>query len=159
MTEATLPKLLPFAIESTWITSKWELLDKYLPTGSDQTSGDFNIGVGAALNALRQGKPKSFRKIVNELRRNVAKGLTAGVVASFQASHDSVMKLHVLAEMELVADARATSERGTTAVFETLDRRLEMLGGCISDKQYLLGVRRAVIELSYVPPIQFPLRC
>lgn len=69
------------------------------------------------------------------------------------------MKLHVLAEMELVADANVSSEKGTTAVFETLDRRLEMLGGCISDKQYLLGVRRAVIELSYVAPVRIPLRC
>lgn len=122
--------------------------------GSDQASGDFNIGVGAALNALRQEKPKSFKKAVNELRRNVAKGLTTSSVASFQASHDNVMKLHVLAEMDLVADTKFAADRGATGVFEVLDRRLDLLGGCISDKQYVLGVRRAVIELSYVAHFQ-----
>jgi serine/threonine-protein kinase ATR len=147
-TEATLPRLLPFAIESTWITSKWDLLEKYLAMQPDHAGGDFNIGVGSALNALKKGKSKLFKRTIGDLRRIVAKGLTSGSVISFQASHDSVMKLHVLAEIELLADTRTTEDADRMAVFGILDRRLEMLGGGISDKMYLLGVRRAAMELS-----------
>lgn len=109
-------------------------------------TGDFNIGIGSALSSIRAAD-QSLKKKVEHLRLNVAKGLTSNSVSSFQASHDSVVKLHVLAEMELLTEMNQYSPRTREAMFETLDRRLSLLGGCISDKQYILGIRHAVMDL------------
>ncbi|KAK2787809.1 serine/threonine-protein kinase M1 [Emmonsiellopsis sp. PD_33] len=149
--KSTLPKVIPIAVESSWLTSKWNRLDKYVGMASDQAIGDFNVGIGSALSALRHGKLKKFEDIVTKLRLNVAKGLTSDSVTSFQASHDSALKLHALAEVELLASPSPKSRDDRIAIFEMLDRRLDILGGCITDKQYLLGLRRATMELAPSP--------
>ncbi|EAS29766.2 UVSB PI-3 kinase [Coccidioides immitis RS] len=148
-TEATLPKMLPFAVEASWVTSKWDRLETYLAQRPKHGVGDFTIGVGSALAAIR-ARDQSFKNKINELRLNVAKGLTSNSVSSFQASHDSISKLHVLAEMELLTNMESESSPSRETLFDTLDRRLAILGGCISDKQYILGLRRAIMEL--LPP-------
>jgi len=140
--------MLPFAVEASWVTSKWDRLDKYLAMAPDQIPGVFNIGIGSALSALRYGKGKLFSDITSELRKNIAKGFTTNSVASLQACHESVLKLHILSEIELIADMSSAGYTNRANVLETLDRRLDILGGCISDKQYILGVRRAAMELS-----------
>ena len=97
---------------------------------------------------MRYGKGKLFSDITSELRKNIAKGFTTNSVASLQACHESVLKLHILSEIELIADMSSAGYTNRANVLETLDRRLDILGGCISDKQYILGVRRAAMELS-----------
>ncbi|WEW59433.1 serine/threonine-protein kinase M1 [Emydomyces testavorans] len=146
-TDATLPRMLPFAVEASWVTSKWDRLESYLTERFDNRAGDFNIGVGSVLLAIR-APDSSFMNKIDELRLNVAKGLSSNAVSSFQASHDSIVKLHALAEMELLANINVMSPHARETVFDTLERRLAMLGGCVSDKQYILGLRRAVMELS-----------
>ncbi|ODH48741.1 hypothetical protein GX48_05176 [Paracoccidioides brasiliensis] len=143
----TLPKVLPIATEACWLTSNWNRLDKYVEMASSQAIEDFNIGIGSALSALRHGNREEFKDVVTKLRLNIAKGFTANSVASFQASHDSVLKLHALNEVELLASPDPKNRDDRIALFETLDRRLDSLGGCITDKQYLLGLRRATMEL------------
>lgn len=114
----------------------------------DQVLGDFNIGIGSALRTMRHGKGKIFSDIVSELRRNIAKGFTTNSVASLQSCHESLLKLHILSEIELIADMSSAGYTNRASVLETLDRRLNILGGCVSDKQYILGIRRAAMELS-----------
>lgn len=115
---------------------------------SDQVTGDFNIGMGSALCALHQRRTGLFKKIVNDLRRNIAKGFTTNSIASLQASHDSILQLHVLTEVESIADVSSSGYGNRGSLMEALDRRLDILGGYLSDKQYLLGLRRATMELS-----------
>ncbi|OJD13407.1 hypothetical protein AJ78_06141 [Emergomyces pasteurianus Ep9510] len=148
LANSTLPKMLPIAIEASWLTGRWNKLDNYVGMASDQAIGDFNVAIGSALSALRHGKLGKFKDVIAKLRLNIAKGFTSNSVASFQASHDSVLKLHALMEIELLASHAPKTREDRIALFETLDRRLDILGGCIADKQYLLGLRRATMELA-----------
>ncbi|KAE8338953.1 hypothetical protein BDV24DRAFT_137247 [Aspergillus arachidicola] len=142
-------RFVPFAIEASWITGKWEKLRNYLQLYSQQGTGDFNIGVGLALDAIRQGSYNRFGDIICGLRLSVAKSLNANSVASLQSCHDSILRLHALAEMESIAGLDSRNEKDTLPkIRAALSRRLDILGGHISDKQYLLGLRRAMMELT-----------
>ncbi|GAT25415.1 UVSB [Aspergillus luchuensis] len=144
-------KFLPFAVEATWITSNWGKLNEYLQQLSRLGRGEFNIEIGLALNAFRQGKYTEFWEHIEALRLSVAKSLTANSVVSLQSCHDSILKLHTLHEVESIARAKfedSESNDSRTKLPDILDRRLDILGGYISDKQYLLGLRRATMELT-----------
>jgi serine/threonine-protein kinase ATR len=141
-------RFLPLAIEACWITSKWDKLGQYADMCSKQNIGDFNVGVGSALNALRHGRIAVFKGIIDDLRDSVAKSLTANSVTSLQSCHGSLLQLHALAEMETIAYSSAVGSCDSSMVVEVLDRRLEVLGGYLSEKQYILGLRRANMELS-----------
>jgi len=104
--------------------------------------------MGSALNILRQGKAEAFTDIVNELRLNVAKSLTANSIASLQSCHDDMLRLHALADVESIANAGAAGSHPRPELIGALNRRLDVLGGYLADKQYLLGLRRAAMELA-----------
>lgn len=146
--ESALSRLLPFAVEASWITGRWTKLHNYLQLRSDQNTGYFNIGIGSALNAFRQGDKMSFGEIINSLRLNAVKSLTTNSVASLQSCHDSILRLHALTEVECIANSGSEGASSHSRVTDALNRRLDVLGGYITDKQYLLGLRRAMMELT-----------
>lgn len=121
----------------------------YLELGSRHHIADFNIGVGSAFDAFRQGDVPVFQKVIDGLRLGIAKSLTVNSVTSLQSCHDSILKLHALTEMESICNVGIQSN-SCSDVCDALDRRLDVLGGYLSDKQYLLGLRRATMELSWV---------
>lgn len=135
-------------MEASWIMGKWDKLDSYIRLCMDNNADDFNIGIGKALNALRRGDRAVFNDVINGLRLGVAKSLTVNSVSSLQSCHVSMLKLHALTEVESIADTENTSDTTHSDVCRTLDRRLDILGGYLADKQYLLGLRRASMELS-----------
>lgn len=135
-------------MEASWITGKWTKLHNYLQLRSEQNTGYFNIGIGSALDAFGQGDKISFGEIINSLRLNVVKSLTANSVASLQSCHDSILRLHALMEVECIANSGSEGTNSHSHVTDTLDRRLDVIGGYITDKQYLLGLRRAMMELT-----------
>ncbi|KAH8430361.1 protein kinase MEC1 [Aspergillus melleus] len=141
-------KLLPFAVEAAWITGKWDKLHDYLQISPHQGTGEFNIGIGSAFNAFRHGNRGEFETIINNLRLNVAKSLTANSVTSLQSCHDNLLKLHALAEVESITNPQTEQSAVRSELCSALDRRLNALGGHISDKQYLLGLRRAAMALT-----------
>ncbi|KAA8650030.1 protein kinase MEC1 [Aspergillus tanneri] len=141
-------KLLPFAVEASWITGKWGKLHDYLQLCSRQGTGDFNIGIGSAFDTFRHGSRGEFEAIINDLRLTVAKSLTTNSVTSLQSCHDSMLKLHALADVEAMANLKVGQNVTHSEISNILDRRLSVLGGHISDKQYLLGLRRATMELT-----------
>jgi serine/threonine-protein kinase ATR len=126
--------------------SRWDKLEGYLVLCAKQGAEEFNVGIGSALDALRQKQDESFTDKINELRLNVARSLTTNSVASLQACHDDMLRLHALSEVESIAKAQSGQSR--PALLAALDRRLDVLGGYLSDKQYLLGLRRATMELA-----------
>ncbi|RDW67089.1 protein kinase MEC1 [Aspergillus mulundensis] len=138
----SVPKFLPFAVEASWMTGKWEKMHSFLELCAQKTTADFNIGIGLALDAFRRGNPQQFGEIVNGLRLSVARSLTTNSATSLQSCHDSMLKLHALTEIESVVLHPHPDLR------DALDRRLDVLGGYLSDKQYLLGLRRAAMELT-----------
>lgn len=137
-------------MEAAWITGKWDKLHDYLQISSQPGTGEFNIGIGLAFDAFRHGRRGEFDTIINTLRLHVAKSLNANSVTSLQLCHDNILKLHALAEIEYIADPQIERISVRTELCSALNRRLNALGGHISDKQYLLGLRRAAMALTYV---------
>lgn len=123
-------------------------MSNYLQLSSQQHTTDFNIGVGSAFDAFRQGNVTGFQETIDSLRLSIAKSLTVNSVTSLQSCHDSILKLHALAEMESIGNAGSQGHSSHPDVCDALSRRLDVLGGYLSDKQYLLGLRRATMELS-----------
>ncbi|KAL4785846.1 hypothetical protein BJX76DRAFT_366638 [Aspergillus varians] len=146
----SVPKFLSFAVEASWMTGKWNKMHSYLELCDRETTADFNIGIGLALDAFRRGERQQFSEIIDGLRLSVAKSLTTNSVTSLQSCHDSMLKLHALAEVESVVLAGDAFKNPDSCpdLRNSLDRRLDVLGGYLSDKQYLLGLRRASMELS-----------
>lgn len=137
-------------MEAAWITGRWDKLQGYLELCAKEGNGDFNVGIGCALNALLQSRGEAFSEIINELRLNIARAITANSVTSLQSCHDDMLKLHALSEVDSIANARTETVSSYAGLLHALDRRLDVLGGYLSDKQYLLGLRRAAMELSCV---------
>lgn len=148
-------RLLPFATEASWATGRWDVLEKYASMAPKESGEDFNIRIGQALLALHKGKGETtqFKPIISSIRENIACSLSEPMTASLAACHDTMLKLHVLTELEMIA---GTNGLGTvdhtnvdrTKIIESLDRRIEVIGAYLNDKQYLLGIRRAAMNLS-----------
>ncbi|KAI9844262.1 MAG: serine/threonine-protein kinase M1 [Sclerophora amabilis] len=140
-------KLLPFAVEASWATSKWARLIEYLRQTPESNSGDFNVRIGYALMALHQKDYKQFSSVIEKLHEDIAKGLSKSSTASLQACHNDLLKFHALNEVEAIGGCH-DGGIDKSSLMETLDRRLDVLGAFLSDKQYLLGLRRATMQLS-----------
>lgn len=143
--KAALAESLPLAVESSWVTGKWNYLDRYLNMASENTVDDFSISLGAALRAFRNGQKAEFDQLVYSMRYTIGKGLAMNSVSSFKASHDSVFKLHALSELETLTYPSQVDRQDMN---QRLNQRLAILGGCVSDKRYLLNLRRTIMELS-----------
>ena len=124
--------------------SRWNKLSNYVKQATNRTS-DFAVGIGRCLNALQNNDRIKFDDMLEELYRTTATGLTATSIASFQACHDISLKLHALTELR---DISATADDARADVTSILDQRLDVLGSYVSDKHYLLGCRRAAMELT-----------
>ncbi|KAL9039802.1 MAG: hypothetical protein Q9180_002315, partial [Flavoplaca navasiana] len=143
------PIMLPFACEASWVTGKWEKLDEYVKRACKTSGGSFNVGVGRALLALARKEKEAFIQIVDEVRRKTAKSLSPANTASLQACHNVLLKLHALTEIEAIsAEEKHDDSIGKSALVVSLEQRLDRLGGFNSDKQFLLGLRRAVMQSS-----------
>ncbi|RDW66710.1 hypothetical protein BP5796_09459 [Coleophoma crateriformis] len=138
-------KLLPFATEASWSTARWQTLEKYTSMASIATRDDFNVCVGNALLALHKRDSSSFVATVKTLRERIACSLSPSATSSLSSCHDNMLKLHVLTELEMIA---GTDQSDRSHVLASLDRRLEVIGAYLDDKQYLLGIRRAAMQLS-----------
>ncbi|KAL8939500.1 MAG: hypothetical protein Q9216_003328 [Gyalolechia sp. 2 TL-2023] len=138
----------PFACEASWVTGKWKKLEDYLAYTPASLNGNFNIGVGRALLALAKNEKDNFVKILDDVRRRTTKRLSATNTASLQACHDALLKLHALTEIEAIAGRRKHDSLDKLTMVGSLNQRLDLLGAFSSDKQYLLGLRRAAMQLS-----------
>lgn len=130
---------------------KWEQLERLLGASSDVNPNvfiDFNVGVGLVLLALRHNKKADFQSGIAKLRELLAKSLSPSTTTSVQASHEVLVKLHALYEIEAVSGMSSGGTMKREVILENLDRRLDIIGAYTSDKQYLLGVRRAAMTLS-----------
>ncbi|KXX76695.1 Protein kinase rad3 [Madurella mycetomatis] len=144
----TVNRIAPFAVEASWATGRWQTLEKYLGmyNGGD-VSEVFDLGIGQALLYLRDGNMEKFKEHVQMMRDKVAGSMTYAATSSLRACHDAMLRCHVLSDLEMIANEKLKGDGDQQAVLRTLDRRLEVLGAYVSDKQYLLGVRRAAMEL------------
>lgn len=139
-------KIAPFAVEASWATGRWEMLRKYLSFFHHaEISEEFNLGIAQALLYLKDGDQNSFRNYLQTLRDKVASELSQSSTASFRACHSARLKCHVLADLDLIVNQKDDSD--TRPTLRSLERRLEILGAYVTDKQYVLSIRRAAMEL------------
>jgi hypothetical protein len=123
-------------------------MEKYLRLyDAGDVSEVFNLGIAQALLALKNGDASKFHNHVSMLRDKVAGSMSYAATSSLRACHDLMLRCHVLSDLEMIVDAPITGEGDSQPILAALDRRLEVLGAYTSDKQYLLGVRRAAMEL------------
>ncbi|MCJ1313521.1 serine/threonine-protein kinase M1 [Agyrium rufum] len=143
--------VIPFAVEASWATGKWENLKNYLSMSNAEISGDFNIRIGKAFAAFRGGDITEFSRSVEILRLDVARSLTFGNTSALHACHDPMLKLHVITEIEAIIGVDKEKDFSRSDLLTNLDKRLDVLGAFSSDKQYLLGIRRAAIQYGFLP--------
>ena len=139
---------LPFAAESSWMTNRWNHLKSCLENFSGHVSGDFNVGIGTALIALYEGNGDHFSEILHGLRQSTAKNLTKANTMSLQACHDTMLRLHAITEVELLSGLAPGPRPEKSTLMSSMERRLNVIGAFLSDKQFLLGLRRAAMQLS-----------
>lgn len=146
--EASIVQSVPFATEASWMTGKWDKLTRWVSKVSVDTNGNFNVGIGSALVALHQKDYDRFTHTIDQLRHAVARSMSTGTTSSLQACHDAMLKFHILTEVEFISGVKDNCGFNRSAMRTTLSQRLDVLGAFSSDKQYLLGLRRAAIHLS-----------
>jgi serine/threonine-protein kinase ATR len=144
---ASLAQILSFAAEASWATSKWQSLQRFLASDAATYSKDFNTEVGKIFVALKSKDSVRFEDLLASLRTYVANGFSTSTTASLATAQPHNIKLHALYELEQIG---ALKEQSYTSdqLIERLDKRLDILGAFTGDKQYLLGIRRAAMELS-----------
>jgi serine/threonine-protein kinase ATR len=144
----TITKVLPFAAEAAWATGRWSTLEKYISLAAGGLTSNFNLGVGQSLLALQKKDGEQFSASIRSLREQITRTFSSATTSSLNICHENIFRLHVLTELEMIAgtDDKPPIERAH--IIESLNRRLEVIGSYLSDKQYLLGVRRAAMQLS-----------
>lgn len=145
-TSLTANRIAHFAVEASWATGRWETLRKYLSLYDGEPTEQFSLGVAQALLRLKDGDRDGFQWYIQMMRDKVASELSQSSTASFRACHDARLKCHVLSDLEIIAGQKDPDNTHQTLV--SLERRLEILGAYVTDKQYLLGIRRAAMELT-----------
>lgn len=108
---------------------------------------DFNIGIGKALLALSDADFGRFHVMLDQLRHINARSLSATNTTSLQICHSAMLRFHAITEVEAISGV-LSDELEKPALLSSLNKRLDVLGAFLSDKQYLLGLRRATMQLS-----------
>lgn len=139
--------ILPYAAEAAWLTGKWDVLDQLLSSKPGDMSQNFDIGIGKVLLDLRNADKDSFESGISNLRAIIMRNLSLATTTSLASAHGHLLKLHALYEVAAIGGL-GSMQVDRSKLFEQLDRRLELLGVFTDDKQYLLGLRRACMQLS-----------
>ncbi|KIV90128.1 hypothetical protein PV10_07469 [Exophiala mesophila] len=133
--------LAPYAMEAAWGTSRWDRLAACIP----KTGGyDFTSHIAEVMLAVNKHDETTAIQLLEELYRTTTSELTPASIVSFQAGHDTLLRLHVLNDIHLMT---ASPKEDRVNVLRNLNARLDVLGSNVADKQYLLGIRRAIMSL------------
>ncbi|KAF9765646.1 hypothetical protein IL306_002066 [Fusarium sp. DS 682] len=142
-------KIMPYAVEAAWVTGRWESLTKFTARFRGDPIEDFNISIATLFEKLRaKDKPEELTKTMKDIRVKISSSMNAASTSSLQACHDLLLKSHVLTDVEIIIGTKAGDEVARQKTAALLERRLEVIGAYMNDKQYLLGIRRAAMELS-----------
>jgi len=141
-------RLLPFAVEASWVTGNWTALDKYLSKSNEHTNGTYDIRMGYALSELRKRNIDAFVEWVNSARETVASTMTESATGSIRQCHHFLVQLHALSELQSVSEVLHQPEFDAGVLTRSLESRLNLMGTYPADKQYILAVRRAALQLS-----------
>ena len=139
---ATLPQLTPYAVEAAWCTFRWNELSSVLAANHPE---DFSSHLGRILLAISQNDRSKAEKLMDDLYKSTSAELTPNAITSLQNCHDTLLRLQAIEDLRIVSSWSPSDDN--TVYLNTLEKRLDILGSNVQDKQYLLGIRRAVIHL------------
>ncbi|KAK1813304.1 serine/threonine-protein kinase M1 [Friedmanniomyces endolithicus] len=138
-------RILPLAVEAQWMTGDSALLGTRVGDLRPADTQDLNVAVGQMLAAAADGQDESLLEQLRSLRISIAQSMSETGTGSLQSCHDDLMKLHTLYEIQ----AMTRPDGHDVAHFmDCADGRLAALGSYNTDKQYVLGMRRAVMRIS-----------
>ncbi|KAF4984272.1 hypothetical protein FZEAL_484 [Fusarium zealandicum] len=142
-------KIMPYAVEAAWVTGRWQSLAKFTKRFHGDVIEDFNVSVASIFDNLKnKGSSVDLASTVEGMRRKISESMNTSSTASLQACHDLLLKSHVLTDLEIIIGAKTGNETERQKTMALLERRLEVIGAYMNDKQYLLGIRRAAMELN-----------
>ncbi|KAI0883853.1 phosphatidyl inositol 3-kinase [Annulohypoxylon maeteangense] len=144
---ATINRIVPYAVEASWATGRWRTMEKFITKYQGDRTENFNVSIAQALLYLRKGWTKAFVDEMRILRDRVNASMNFSITSSLQACHEPMLKCHVLTDLELIAGINNDGNQHPQEVLKTLNRRLEVLGSYVNDKQFVLSIRRAAMEL------------
>ncbi len=142
---ATLPQLTPYAVEAAWCTFRWDELSLVLASIHPE---DFSSHLGQILLTISQNDHSKAQKLMDDLYKSTAAEFTPNAITSLQNCHDTLLRLQAIEDVRIIC--RWSPSDDSTSYINTLEKRLDVLGSNVHDKQYLLGIRRAVIHLRSV---------
>jgi serine/threonine-protein kinase ATR len=141
-------KIMPYAVEGAWVTSRWESLDKFIQRFNGDKVQDFNMSIASLLASLtNEQRSKDFTGLLASVRGQIASSMTSSTTTSLQAAHDQLLRCHVLTDLELIVGARDAKAEDRRSTMTLLDARMQVIGAYFNDKQYVLGVQRAAMQL------------
>jgi serine/threonine-protein kinase ATR len=141
-------RIIPFAVEAAWATGRWNAMKKFSDRFHGNSFEDFNVSLACLFGDMRTGwTPTTFDKNIRLMREKLAASMTLSATSSLSSCHDIMLRCHVLAELEILVNAQSREGQDHLQTLATLNRRLEVLGAYVNDKQYLLGIRRAAMQL------------
>ncbi|KAI0125275.1 phosphatidylinositol 3 [Xylariales sp. AK1849] len=145
---STINRIVPYAVEASWATGRWQTMHKFISKYQGDRTENFNVCVAQALLHLQKGSTKAFVEEMNTMRDRIGSSMTFTATSSLHACHEALLKCHVLTDLELIAGINNDGSQHPQEILKSLNRRLEVLGSYVNDKQYVLGIRRAAMELS-----------
>ena len=142
--EQALHRILPAVCETHWKIGDLDGLKRRLELQQPKADSAFNFGLGDALLAISGHQDRNDLEKVEFLRQIVSQAMTTTDASSVQTGNAEMKKLHVLYEIEALQ--RVETPQQVKALQEVLERRLAIVGSHTLDKQYILSVRRAVMQ-------------
>ncbi|KAI7682478.1 hypothetical protein KC353_g21655, partial [Hortaea werneckii] len=137
-------KILSLALEGQWMTADLQGLKLQLQGIDDiNPTSKFNLGLSNLLIATADGGEESFLNQLSTLRTSIVGTMTASGTNTLQACHPELGKLHALYEIEAL---NSKGQEEISRFVEASPKRLDALGSYMTDKQYLLGLRRAAMS-------------
>ncbi|KAI0475823.1 phosphatidyl inositol 3-kinase-like protein [Xylariaceae sp. FL0804] len=144
---ATINRIVPYAVEAAWATGRWQTMQSFVGKYRGDHTEDFNVSIAQSLLHLQKGWTRQFLQELKTIRDRVGSSMTFSATSSLQACHVPMLRSHVLTDLELVAGLNNDGSRHPQETLKSLDRRLEVIGSYVTDKQYVLGIRRAAMQL------------
>jgi len=143
---STLPTLLPAAIEACYMIGDSASLDRQLAITPETLVDDFNVCIGHAVQAANAEDPARVMEYVTSMRRAVTTSMSAATGTSLHGCHAELRRLHMLTEIEALTAGVNDTPQEMAVLFERFEKRLNAVGSYISDKQSILGIRRAMFR-------------
>ena len=144
--KSSLAGLLPSAIEACCMTNDSASLTRHLQATPETMADDYNVSIGHIIDANNLSDPDALMKRVKSIRKTITTSMTAANGSSLNGCHTELRRLHILSEIEMLKDGWHETPESMTVTFENFEKRLNAVGSYISDKQSILGIRRAMFS-------------